>query len=68
MGATGDRGAPPPPDGSTFPLPAGAVQFDEQPAALRACPELGQHTDELLQSVGYTWDEIVALKVSGVIL
>ena len=39
-------------DGSTFPLPAGAVQFDEQPAALRACPELGEHTDEVLAVVG----------------
>jgi crotonobetainyl-CoA:carnitine CoA-transferase CaiB-like acyl-CoA transferase len=44
------------------------VQFDEQPAALRACPELGEHTDEVLASLGYSWDEIVALKMSGAIL
>jgi crotonobetainyl-CoA:carnitine CoA-transferase CaiB-like acyl-CoA transferase len=55
-------------DGVTFPLPAGAVQFDEQPAALQACPELGEHTDEVLSSLGYSWDEIVELKVSGTIL
>jgi crotonobetainyl-CoA:carnitine CoA-transferase CaiB-like acyl-CoA transferase len=55
-------------DGSTFPLPAGAVQFDEQPAALCACPELGEHTDEVLASLGYSWDEIVALKMSGAVL
>lgn len=55
-------------DGSTFPLPAGAVQFDEQPAALHACPGLGEHTDEVLASVGYSWDDIVALKVNGAIL
>jgi crotonobetainyl-CoA:carnitine CoA-transferase CaiB-like acyl-CoA transferase len=55
-------------DGVTFPLPTGAVQFDEQPATLRAAPALGEHTDEVLSSLGYTWDEIVALKVSGAIL
>ena len=55
-------------DGSTFPLPAGAVQFDEQPAALHACPGLGEHTDEVLASLGYSWDDIVALKVNGAIL
>ena len=56
------------PDGASFPLPAGAVQFDEQAAALQACPDLGQHTDEVLGSLGYSWDDIVALKVSGAIL
>ena len=55
-------------DGSTFALPAGAVQFDEQPAALRACPTLGEHTDEVLAAVGYTWDEIVELKLNGAAL
>ena len=56
------------PDGTAFPLPAGAVQFDEQPAALHPCPDLGEHTDEVLTSLGYSWDDIVALKVSGAIL
>jgi crotonobetainyl-CoA:carnitine CoA-transferase CaiB-like acyl-CoA transferase len=55
-------------DGVSFPLPAGAVQFDEQPAALQACPELGEHTDEVVASLGYSWDEIVAMKLSGAIL
>jgi crotonobetainyl-CoA:carnitine CoA-transferase CaiB-like acyl-CoA transferase len=55
-------------DGVSFPLPAGAVQFDEQPASLQACPELGEHTDEVVASLGYSWDEIVAMKVSGAIL
>ena len=56
------------PDGTTFPLPAGAVQFDEQPAALRPSPGLGEHTDEVLASLGYSWDDIVALKMNGAIL
>jgi crotonobetainyl-CoA:carnitine CoA-transferase CaiB-like acyl-CoA transferase len=56
------------PDGVSFPLPTGVVQFDEQPAALSPCPDLGEHTDEVLASLGYSWDDIVALKVSGAIL
>jgi crotonobetainyl-CoA:carnitine CoA-transferase CaiB-like acyl-CoA transferase len=55
-------------DGVSFPLPAGAVQFDEQPAALQACPGLGEHTDEVVASLGYSWDEIIAMKLSGAIL
>jgi crotonobetainyl-CoA:carnitine CoA-transferase CaiB-like acyl-CoA transferase len=66
--ANGYIGAVERPDGVTFPLPAGAVQFDEQPAALQPCPALGEHTDEVLASLGYSWDDIVALKVSGAIL
>lgn len=66
--ANGYIGAVRRPDGTTFPLPAGAVQFDEQPAALHACPGLGEHTDEVLASLGYSWDDIVELKVQGAIL
>jgi crotonobetainyl-CoA:carnitine CoA-transferase CaiB-like acyl-CoA transferase len=55
-------------DGTQFPLPAGAVQFDEQPASLRRAPGLGEHTDEVLAALGYSWDEIVAFKVSGAVL
>ncbi len=66
--ANGYIGSASRPDGSTFPLPAGAVQFDEQPAALHACPELGGDTDAVLASLGYSWDDIVALKMSGAVL
>lgn len=55
-------------DGSTFPLPSGAVQFDEQAASLHACPALGEHTDDVLASLGYSWDDIVDMKVSGAVL
>jgi crotonobetainyl-CoA:carnitine CoA-transferase CaiB-like acyl-CoA transferase len=51
----------------SYRLPTGAVQFDEQPAAVRRAPELGEHTDEVLASVGYSWDEIVDMKVSGAV-
>ena len=38
-------------------------KFSETPAhAAPAAPELGQHTEEILLSLGYTWDDITALR------
>ena len=50
-----------------FSMPAGAVQFDERPAAMRRAPEHGQHTDEVLLDLGCTMDEILDLKVADVV-
>ena len=50
-----------------FSLPTGAVQFDEQPTALRRAPEHGQHTDEVLLELGYNWDRIIELKLGEVV-
>lgn len=55
-------------DGTSFPLPAGAVQFDEQPATLSPAPGLGEHTDEVLLDLGYDWDRIIELKTNGSVL
>lgn len=55
-------------DAGSYRLPTGAVQFDEQPAALHPAPELGADSDELLLSVGLTWDELIELKVMGTVL
>jgi crotonobetainyl-CoA:carnitine CoA-transferase CaiB-like acyl-CoA transferase len=54
-------------DGSTFTLVASPVQFDETTPALRAGPDMGQHTEEVLLGAGYTWDELAALKEAGAI-
>jgi crotonobetainyl-CoA:carnitine CoA-transferase CaiB-like acyl-CoA transferase len=55
-------------DGTRYRLPAGAVQFDEKPATLCPAPELGEHTDELLQQLGFDWEQIIQLKVDGAVL
>ena len=57
-----DRG-----DGTSFTLVASPVEFDEQPVGLGPAPELGQHTEEVLRSLGLTWDELAACKETGAI-
>jgi crotonobetainyl-CoA:carnitine CoA-transferase CaiB-like acyl-CoA transferase len=52
-------------DGTTYSLPAVPVQFDEQPPQLRRAPEHGEHTETVLLELGYTWEDIAALKDSG---
>jgi crotonobetainyl-CoA:carnitine CoA-transferase CaiB-like acyl-CoA transferase len=45
------------------------IKFSETPAQIRsAAPELGQHTEEILQRLGYTWAQIVELKDKKIIL
>jgi crotonobetainyl-CoA:carnitine CoA-transferase CaiB-like acyl-CoA transferase len=42
--------------------------FSETPPSLRRpCPEIGQHTEEVLVELGYTWDDIARLKERQVI-
>lgn len=54
-------------DGSTFPLVANPLQFDEAPPTVQRAPELGQHTEEILLAHGITWEEIARYKESGAI-
>lgn len=55
-------------DGVTFPLVASPVMFDEETYDLKAAPEHGQNTEEILLELGYSWEEIIAGKESGAIL
>ncbi len=42
--------------------------FSETPASLRLpCPEYGQHTEEVLLELGYTWDDITRFKETEII-
>jgi crotonobetainyl-CoA:carnitine CoA-transferase CaiB-like acyl-CoA transferase len=43
------------------------VQFDEQAPAMRRGPEHGEHTEEVLLELGYSWDDIAALGEAGVL-
>lgn len=43
--------------------------FSETPASVkREAPELGQHTEEILLELGYSWDDIAKLKEEAVII
>ncbi|HEY8217284.1 MAG TPA: CoA transferase [Acidimicrobiia bacterium] len=54
--------------GADFVLPANPVQFDETAPSVRAAPEHGEHTDEVLLELGLGYDEIIEHKVSGAVL
>ena len=44
-------------------------RFGETPVGPRtAAPELGQHTEQVLLEIGYTWDDIVRFKEQQVII
>jgi crotonobetainyl-CoA:carnitine CoA-transferase CaiB-like acyl-CoA transferase len=45
-----------------------ALQMSETPLAVQgSSPALGQHTDEVLASIGYRDDEVAAMRDKGVI-
>ncbi len=52
-----------------FRVTASPVQFGNEPPAVRhAAPELGADTERTLLELGYSWDEIAALKETGAVL
>ncbi len=54
-------------DGTEYELVTNPVHFDEQPPELRRGPTFAEHTDDVLQALGYDWDAIIRLKVDGVV-
>jgi crotonobetainyl-CoA:carnitine CoA-transferase CaiB-like acyl-CoA transferase len=53
-------------DGSVTRVMSSPAQFDHEPiTARRAAPDLGQHTDEVLEELGWDADRIAAAKASG---
>jgi formyl-CoA transferase len=45
---------------------ANPVNLGKAPAAIRTpAPEIGQHTEEILLELGYTWDDITSLRDDG---
>jgi crotonobetainyl-CoA:carnitine CoA-transferase CaiB-like acyl-CoA transferase len=55
-------------DAGNYRLPAGAVQFDEQPARITRGPEHGEHTEAVLLDLGFDWEQITKLKERGVVM
>jgi len=53
--------------GGGYRLPRVPVQFDERPPDLRRAPEHGEHTEQVLLELGYSWDDIAALGASSAI-
>jgi crotonobetainyl-CoA:carnitine CoA-transferase CaiB-like acyl-CoA transferase len=54
-------------DGSTFPIVANPVQFDETPPVIRRAPEHAEDTEAVLLDMGIEWERIASLKQSGAI-
>ncbi len=54
-------------DGTTIPMVSVPHQFDGKPMPARRSPELGADSDAVLESLGYSEDEIIDLKVQGVV-
>lgn len=54
-------------EGVTYRLPTVPVQFDGSPPDLRRAPEHGEHTEAVLEELGYDWDRIGKLAETGVI-
>jgi crotonobetainyl-CoA:carnitine CoA-transferase CaiB-like acyl-CoA transferase len=60
--------APAHPSHATARLAASPVQFDAEPIEVRrAAPERGEHTDEILETIGVGSEQRDALKKSGAI-
>ncbi|HUR76866.1 MAG TPA: CoA transferase [Acidimicrobiales bacterium] len=54
-------------DGNEYNLVVNPVQFDGHAAQLTRAPLFAEHTDAVLEDLGYDWDRVVALKVEGVV-
>jgi crotonobetainyl-CoA:carnitine CoA-transferase CaiB-like acyl-CoA transferase len=54
-------------DGTPFRLVAAPVQFDEEAPVPQRAPEFNEHGDAILAELGIEWDDIVDLKVRGIV-
>jgi crotonobetainyl-CoA:carnitine CoA-transferase CaiB-like acyl-CoA transferase len=52
-------------EGNQRRLVANPVQFDETPPVITRAPQFAEHTDDILQELGKTQEEILQLKIDG---
>jgi crotonobetainyl-CoA:carnitine CoA-transferase CaiB-like acyl-CoA transferase len=55
------------PNGATLPLVPVPARLDEERTVLTPAPSLGEHTDEVVLQLGTTQEELMELKIAGVI-
>ena len=56
------------PKGNVAKLPTTPICFDDEaPALRRQPPAAGEHTDELLRALGYSEEQIAALRAGGAV-
>lgn len=56
------------PTGTQVEILAAPGHFSKTPGAVRAAaPQLGQHTEEVLLEIGYSWEDIIKFKDEGAI-
>ena len=57
------------PDLGTVKLANHPINYSQTPHSIRSvAPELGQHTEEIILELGYTWEDITRLQDGGVII
>jgi crotonobetainyl-CoA:carnitine CoA-transferase CaiB-like acyl-CoA transferase len=54
-------------DGRTLTMVSVPVQFDRAPSPIGPAPDLGADTDAVMAELGLDEDEIIALRISGVL-
>jgi crotonobetainyl-CoA:carnitine CoA-transferase CaiB-like acyl-CoA transferase len=54
--------------GAKFAMPTNPVQFDETPVVPAGAPEHGQHTEEVMLELGFSWEDIARHKEQGAVL
>ncbi len=55
-------------NGNAFKLVSSPLQFNGEPGEVRRAPGHGEHTDDLLLSLGLDMDRIIDLKIKGAVL
>jgi crotonobetainyl-CoA:carnitine CoA-transferase CaiB-like acyl-CoA transferase len=53
--------------GAPFNLIAAPMQYDGQPCPTRRAPEFNEHGDQILSELGIDLDDILDLKIAGVV-